>query len=155
MPGWAGYPITPHSESGHCEQEVGQKGKVVPLLDEWRLSIVIFAALPSPQGRTLFRTAFQTKSIYLKGQMSTDDVLMHNTGMEREMGEVEAAEGGREGEMDSTDKAVSGQQMGETAVGAVECRRRRMTRMGEAACGSEGKVFPELGKYHVVIPTVQ
>lgn len=58
--------------------------------------------------------------------------------------------------MDFTDKAVFGQQMGETAAWAVECRRGEMTIVGEegkgggvGGCvggGSEGKVFPELGK---------
>ena len=37
--------------------------------------------------------------------------------------------------MDFTDKAVFGQQMGETAVWAAECRRRGMTVMGEEGKG--------------------
>lgn len=56
--------------------------------------------------------------------------------------------------MDFTDRAASGQQMGETAAWAAECRRREMTIVGEegglggghVGGGSEGKVFPELGK---------
>lgn len=58
--------------------------------------------------------------------------------------------------MDFTDGAASGQQMGETAAWAAERRRREMTMVGEegkggkgggrVGGGSEGKVFPELGK---------
>lgn len=55
--------------------------------------------------------------------MNTDIVLMHNTDMERE--------GGRHREMDFSDKAVFGQQMGETAAWAAEWRRREMTGVGE------------------------
>lgn len=74
--------------------------------------------------------------------MNTDIVLMHNTDMERE--------GGRHREMDFSDKAVFGQQMGETAAWAAEWRRREMSgRRGEeqyVGGGSEEKVFPELAK---------
>lgn len=56
--------------------------------------------------------------------------------------------------MDFTDKAVFGQQMGETVAWAVDRRRGDMTIVGEegkgvgeyVGGGSEGKVFPELGK---------
>lgn len=55
-------------------------------------------------------------------------------------------------EMDFTDKAVFGQQMGETAAWAVGEQMKRddkSWKSGEGVYvggGSEGKVFPELGK---------
>lgn len=54
--------------------------------------------------------------------MNTDIVLMHNTDVERRE---------EDREMDFTDKAVFGQQTGETAAWAVECRQREMTIVGE------------------------
>lgn len=62
--------------------------------------------------------------------MNTDDVLMRNTDVEKR--------GRKTGEMDFTDRAVFGQQMGETAASVDE--EREMTGVGGSS------VFPELRK---------
>lgn len=67
--------------------------------------------------------------------MNTDNVLMRNTDVEKR--------GRKTGEMDFTDRAVFGQQMGETAA-SVDEERDEGERGGEGGRGSS--VFPELRK---------
>ena len=92
---------------------------------------VLLLSLPSsPQSKFFSELHFGIN--LFKGQMNTDNVLMHNTDMEREGGDS-----GGKTEMDLTDKTVFGQQMGKTVAWVVECRRRD-SKSGKGGEGQRG-----------------
>lgn len=87
----------------------------------------------------LFGAAWRKKKIYLfKGQMNTDDVLMHNSGVERQ--------GGRRGDGFNRRGCFWTANGGNSSVG---CRQKATTIVKEegkggrecVSGGSEGKVF--------------
>lgn len=124
-----------------------------PVMDAWcsgfnslRLPHPPPPPLPSPTAldfkkQILFSAALRKKkkkSIYLKGQMNTDDVLMHSSGVERQ--------GGRRGDGFNRRGCFWMANGGNSSVG---CRQKATTIVKEegkggrecVSGGSEGKVF--------------